>query len=669
MGCERASDVSGSGIASRPRRARLPGGKNRIWRGAILGALSLLALAFPVAAAEPAPAASGSQEAAPARLSYTYGDVSFWRPGAGDWTPAEINTPLAPGDALYSAAGASAEVQIGPRAFVRMGAETQVGLSALEPDYVQFEVRSGRAAVDVRILEPGHTVEVDTPNAAFTIEASGYYRLDVGGDATTFVIRRGGRATISSAAAGAMTLRSGEQVVARDRAEPSVAIHAAPALDAWDRWNYERTDHLIASASTRYVSPQVYGLDELDRYGNWAVEPDYGPVWIPAGVGPDWAPYTVGRWIWDPFYRWTWIDDAPWGWAPCHYGRWVRVRGYWGWAPGPVVAAPIYSPAVVAFFGGPRFSIGVGLGAPAVGWVALGWGEPLVPWWGPVGFIGVPWWGGWRGPRVVNGYAIHRHKFVRAGDIHRYRHAHTRYALGFAREDAFGRGHHRPGRWRDVNPRLLEPVHGRLPVRPVPASLSPRSGHAKRPPRAARGHPVVTRSGRHGAAGRRVAEGRAPAGQGGAGARSYDASAPRSGELHRGGPRGREVSPPSRRQRPATRSSRLAPPPRIGRRAQPARRDSAAPRVESPARRAVPRAPSRDFRQPSGRARPAHPHAAVPRLAPRRGASRPGYSGRNQGGAPSAGVGRPGTRSFPQRAPGGSSRGGTGRGGGHGAHR
>ena len=76
------------------------------------------------------------------------------RPGREDWTAAQVNTPLTPGDGLYSAAAASVEVQIGPRAFVRAGAETEIGLNTLEPDYVQFEVKSGHVAVDVRSLEP-----------------------------------------------------------------------------------------------------------------------------------------------------------------------------------------------------------------------------------------------------------------------------------------------------------------------------------------------------------------------------------------------------------------------------------------------------------------------------------------------------------------------------------
>ena len=43
-------------------------------------------------------------EPMPPRLSLTDGQVSFWRPGAQDWTQAQLNTPLAPGDALSTAA-------------------------------------------------------------------------------------------------------------------------------------------------------------------------------------------------------------------------------------------------------------------------------------------------------------------------------------------------------------------------------------------------------------------------------------------------------------------------------------------------------------------------------------------------------------------------------------
>jgi len=59
---------------------------------------TILALAIALAAARPAAAVQGQQGAGPTppRVSFLDGEVSFWRPGAEDWAPAKVNTPLAP---------------------------------------------------------------------------------------------------------------------------------------------------------------------------------------------------------------------------------------------------------------------------------------------------------------------------------------------------------------------------------------------------------------------------------------------------------------------------------------------------------------------------------------------------------------------------------------------
>jgi len=417
--------------------------------------------------------------------------VSFWRTGVEDWTRAQVNTPVAPGDALYTAAAANAELQIGPRAYLRAGADTQLGLENQEPDFLQFKVTAGHASLDVRSLTRGHTIEIDTPNGAFTIEATGYYRFDITNNTTTFVTRRGGRATVTPPGGETSAIAPSEEVVIVGADNPSLETYVAPEIDAWDRWNYDRTDHLIDALSARYVPSGVYGTDALDHYGAWRVTADYGPVWVPAGVAPGWAPYSLGRWIWDPYYGWTWVDQAPWGWAPYHYGRWVSVNGFWGWTPGPLVVTPVYSPALVAFFGGSHFGVSIGIGAPAVGWVALGWGEPLVPWWGRPGFIGHPCWGGWGGPRVVNNVVINNKTVVNVTNINTYHNVRVRNAVIAARQDRFGRGGPDHIHVREVDARQLEPLHGRLPVQPVAESLAPRVGHARRPTEATSRRPVV----------------------------------------------------------------------------------------------------------------------------------------------------------------------------------
>src|SRR5262245_29377531 len=82
----------------------------------------------------------------PPRLSFTDGEVSFWRTGAEDWTPAQVNTPLGEGDQLYTGDAANLEIQVGARAFVRAGEQTQLGLTNLEPDFVQFRIVNGHAS-------------------------------------------------------------------------------------------------------------------------------------------------------------------------------------------------------------------------------------------------------------------------------------------------------------------------------------------------------------------------------------------------------------------------------------------------------------------------------------------------------------------------------------------
>ena len=55
----------------------------------------------------------------PPRLSFADGQVSYFRPGADDWVRAQVNTPLSPGDQLFTGSPGNLELQIGSRAFVR----------------------------------------------------------------------------------------------------------------------------------------------------------------------------------------------------------------------------------------------------------------------------------------------------------------------------------------------------------------------------------------------------------------------------------------------------------------------------------------------------------------------------------------------------------------------
>jgi hypothetical protein len=297
-----------------------------------------------------------------------------------------------------------------------------------------------------------------------------------------------------------ITIAPNEEVVLDGTTKPRISAYAAPPPDVWDQWNDDRTRDLIDAVSARYVSPELYGTDDLDRHGTWRVMPTYGTVWIPSGIPPGWAPYSDGTWILDPYYGWTWVDRAPWGWAPYHYGRWVHTHGYWAWAPGPLMRRPVYAPALVAFMGGPGLQVGVSFGSrPSVGWVALGWGEPCVPWWGRPGFIHRPWWGGWGGPRVVNDMVIHHHQVVHVQHIHHYHHVkHGRGVMAVHRED-FGRGPMRPMHVARVDSKHLKLHEAVSRSHATPGSFAPFDKKGRRPPQENINRPVVATRRPHGA--------------------------------------------------------------------------------------------------------------------------------------------------------------------------
>ncbi len=314
-----------------------------------------------------------------ARLSYLSGTVSFQPGGVEDWVPATLNRPLTTGDRLWTEPGARAEANIGSAA-LRLNGKTNFAFLNLTDQTAQIQLSLGSLSVRLRRLDEQETFEIDTPQVAFSLLRPGEYRVDVNeeGDATVVTVRGGeGEA---SAGGQAFAIHPREQVRVTGTDQPTYDRRTSPPADSFDLWCQERDRREDRSESGRHVSRDMPGYADLDEYGGWREYPEYGPVWIPRGVVAEWAPYHYGHWAWIAPWGWTWVDDAPWGYAPFHYGRWVFVGGYWGWVPGPIAVRPVYSPAMVAWVGGPRFSVAVSVGGgPAVGWFPLGYGEVWVP--------------------------------------------------------------------------------------------------------------------------------------------------------------------------------------------------------------------------------------------------------------------------------------------------
>ncbi|WLI88215.1 branched-chain amino acid ABC transporter substrate-binding protein [Massilia sp. R2A-15] len=302
-----------------------------------------------------------------ARLAYVSGPVSFAPAGDNVWENAALNRPLIPGDRLWVEPGARDEIQLGGAA-LRMSGGTLVTLLGNDDRATQLQLSQGRLNIHVRRLRPNDVFEIDTPNLALSIREPGDYRVEVdpNGDATMVAVRRGQAEAYGDG--NAYRLAAG-QAYSFGGTDLRDARYARPLADEFDRWSDSRDRRIEQARSVRYVSQDLVGYEDLDDQGTWRVVPDYGNVWMPAHVGRDWAPYRDGHWSYVQPWGWTWIDDAPWGYAVSHYGRWARFNDGWGWVPGPRAASPVYAPALVAFV-----NIGSGSYAPRerpVAWFPL----------------------------------------------------------------------------------------------------------------------------------------------------------------------------------------------------------------------------------------------------------------------------------------------------------
>lgn len=298
-----------------------------------------------------------------------------------EWVAVGLNYPVAGGDNLWAGKNGRAEIDFGAGQF-RLASDTNIHVSRLDDREFALFVAQGRVSVRVRFLEPGETARVDTPNAQVVLTRPGLYRVDVSED------REHTQLSVREGEANVLTLGAVQQVLpgqtaAIDGTEPRYAdVRNGIGTDGFDSWAASRDRRYDRGRSANYVSPQMVGAADLDRYGTWSQVPEYGAVWYPSDVGADWAPYRNGYWTevgaWGP----TWVDNAPWGYAPFHYGRWAYVGGRWGWCPGRYVARPLWAPALVGWAGGAGWSLSVSTGVPVYGWVPLAWGEPFRPWWG-----------------------------------------------------------------------------------------------------------------------------------------------------------------------------------------------------------------------------------------------------------------------------------------------
>lgn len=312
-----------------------------------------------------------------ARLSYIDGDVSLAPAGSEEWAEAVLNRPLTSGDRLWVDNGGRAELQMGSSS-VHLDQGSGFSFVDLGDDQLHMKLTEGIVTVRVQRKREDERIEIDTPNATVRLLHPGEYHIEVNeaGDQTV-VKTRSGESEVEGEHQ-TFTVGANEEGVFKGTEQLAESIDPLGPRTAFEAWANDRDRPEQESQSSRYVSRDVIGYRDLDRYGGWVSEPGYGYVWQPTYVVSGWAPYRFGRWVWVSPWGWSWIDDAPWGFAPFHYGRWAYLRSRWCWVPGSMHARPVYAPALVAWTGTPGFSVSLSFGS-GIGWFPLGPREVFMP--------------------------------------------------------------------------------------------------------------------------------------------------------------------------------------------------------------------------------------------------------------------------------------------------
>jgi hypothetical protein len=324
--------------------------------------------------------ASGEPSGRVGRLAFVQGTVSFHDANRTDWQPATVNRPLSTGDAVWTEPNAHSEVSIaGTR--VRLDGATQLDMATIDDQRTRLQIDQGRVDIKTFAYDARQPYDLVTPRGVATLQQQGDYYVEAGStDDPTRLGVRAGAAQFQAPDGRVLAVRAGEVVeVTGDGSSMELHTIQAPPPPMPQYW--AGRDRVVAyDQPPQYLSAGITGYEDLNYYGAWQNDPVYGQVWYVRDAPSGWAPYTTGRWDYQPVYGWTWVDEQPWGFAPYHYGRWAHRGERWFWVPPERSQPAVYAPALVAFVGGTELGLALGVQNRApVGWFPLGPREVYVP--------------------------------------------------------------------------------------------------------------------------------------------------------------------------------------------------------------------------------------------------------------------------------------------------
>jgi hypothetical protein len=292
------------------------------------------------------------------RIAHIQGELWRHADENEDWVLAVKDSPLGPGDVLYSDENTRAEFIFPGNILIRLGSFSQIEVSHVDIDSIEVLVGSGTT----RFYNQGQDAQIRsaTPHGYLVAHAETQCDVYVGEDSTEVVSLQGTVRFVYRAKNGyevAYDVMAGApSLVAR---AGNIGAGQGIIDESWRSWNDER-DVLLArlvrirsSYLPESLQADAYVFEEQGRWEQVYYRDGYHSFWRPTDVSAGWSPYTVGRWtVWHG--QPIWVPYEPFGYVTHHYGHWVIFGGIWYWAPpaaniGPAHPVLYWHPGRVAW--------------------------------------------------------------------------------------------------------------------------------------------------------------------------------------------------------------------------------------------------------------------------------------------------------------------------------
>jgi hypothetical protein len=319
-------------------RRWVPDGKLIRRSGLLLPILTLVFAMSTVSRAQDSSAAAGPQ-ARIVRVSYVEGEVVL-DSGHG-YESVTMNVPITEHNWLQTRSNGWAEIQFEDGSMIRVAPETVIAFDELgrtSSGGTSTTVDLDQGEAEFKILKhDGSDFQIAVKNKTIALGHSGFFRVtSTNNDPMEIAVWKGDVSLHDPESGDDIAVNKNETFVLNPADVAEYALNKGTEADELDEWSKQRDDSLRAYAAANHYtqSPYQYGASDLNYYGQYTDDPEYGSVWQPNGVGADWNPFSNGYYA-DSGIGPTWVSSYPWGWMPYRYGRWVFInaRG-WFWQPG-----------------------------------------------------------------------------------------------------------------------------------------------------------------------------------------------------------------------------------------------------------------------------------------------------------------------------------------------